>query len=106
MALSICLLLYYLNILFKQPFTFQNLLKAYYGCRERKRKTVNAGKFELSFEKHLLELERELKNRTYRPGKSICFIVTSPTPREVFAANFRDRIINHLLTNYPTPLYA
>jgi len=84
-------------------FSFQNLLRAYYQCRKRKRKTINAAKFELNFEGHLLKLEEELKDHTYRPGQSICFIITDPKPREVFAADFRDRIVHHLLVNYLEP---
>ena len=87
------------------PFSFHNLLKAYYSCRKRKRKTINAGKFELNFEKELLKLEQELKSKTYCPGRSICFIITDPKPREVFAADFRDRIIHHLLVGFLEPFW-
>lgn len=81
-------------------FSFQNLLKAYYQCRRHKRKTTNAAKFELNFENELLKLELELRGHTYKPGHSICFVVAEPKPREVFAADFRDRIIHHLLVNH------
>jgi len=86
-------------------FSFQNLLKAYYLCRKNKRNTINAAKFELNFEKELLKLEWELKNHSYRPGRSICFVITEPKPREVFAADFRDRVIHHLLVNYLQPMW-
>ncbi len=86
-------------------FSFQNLLIAYYQCRRRKRKTVKAAKFELSFEKGLLKLESELQQQAYYPGQSICFVVTQPKPREVFAADFRDRIIHHLLVRYLEPTW-
>ena len=86
-------------------FSFKNLLIAYYQCRKRKRKTINAAKFELNFEERLLKLEQELKNQTYQPGQSICFVITEPKPREVFAADFRDRVIHHLLVNYLEPIW-
>jgi len=86
-------------------FSFQNLLTAYYKCRKKKRKTINASKFEIDFEKELLKLEWELRNHTYRPGRSICFVVTDPKPREVFAADFRDRVVHHLLINYLEPIW-
>lgn len=78
-------------------FTYQKLYTAYLDCRKNKRKTVNALKFELDLENNLEVLLAELKDRTYRPGRSICFVVTEPTPREIFAADFRDRIVHHLL---------
>ena len=59
----------------------------------------------MDFEKHLLILEQELMNHTYNPGQSICFVVTKPKPREVFAADFRDRIIHHLLVSYLEPIW-
>ena len=35
----------------------------------------------------------------YKIGQSICFIVLYPKPREVWAADFRDRIVHHLIYN-------
>ncbi|MNF56116.1 reverse transcriptase [compost metagenome] len=49
---------------------------------------------------NLLELYEELLAGTYRPGRSICFVITRPKPREVWAATFRDRIVHHLLYNH------
>ena len=34
------------------------------------------------------------------PGKSICFVVRNPKPREVFAADFKDRIVHHLVVRF------
>ena len=86
-------------------FNLENLLKAYFSCRIRKRKTINALYFELDFEKKLLKLKRQLKNHTYKPGRSICFVVTYPKTREVFAADFSDRIAHHLLVNQINPYF-
>lgn len=80
-------------------FSFQDLLKAYYDCRKNKRRTHSALKFELDLERNLIKLYRDLKSGRYKIGKCICFIVTQPKPREVWAANFRDRIVHHLVYN-------
>ncbi len=48
-------------------------------------------------EKNILALSRELSSRRYKPSRSVCFIVKEPKLREVFAADFRDRIVHHLL---------
>ena len=48
-------------------------------------------------EENLLELTRELAERTYRPSPSFCFVAKNDKHREVFAANFRDRVVHHLL---------
>ena len=86
-------------------FSYENLLKRYYECIRRKRHTINALKFELNFENELLKLQRELQSHTYKPGKSICFVVTKPKPREIFAADFRDRIVHHILVGYLEPIF-
>lgn len=80
-------------------FTFGKLYQAYLDCRKTKRKTINALKFEWNLERNLFQLQKELEMTTYRPGCSICFVVKEPSPREIFAATFRDRVVHHLLIN-------
>ncbi|WP_328310541.1 RNA-directed DNA polymerase [Pseudomonas guariconensis] len=57
----------------------------------------------MDMEANLLDLNDELLAGTYRPGRSICFVVTRPKAREVWAAEFRDRIVHHLLYNHIGP---
>ena len=78
-------------------FTLEKLWRAYEDCQRRKKNTVNALKFELNREKNLVTLLHDLKSRRYKISRHICFIVTKPTPREIFAADFRDRIVRHLI---------
>jgi len=86
-------------------FTFQNIYKAYLKCRKNKRNTINALKFEQNLIENLWELTYSLQNRSYKPGTSICFLVSSPKLREVFAADFRDRVVHHLLIDAIEPMY-
>lgn len=81
-------------------FTFPSLLKAYYQCRQSKRKSRSAAEFELRFERNLLQMEQDLKNQTYQCGRYICFAISDPKIREVWAADFRDRVVHHLLVSY------
>lgn len=85
--------------------TTEGLLEAYYDCRKRKRKTASAIMYEINYESKLIELRDRVNNRTYQPGKSICFIVTRPRYREVFAAAFEDRIIHHWIAIRLEPLF-
>lgn len=32
-------------------------------------------------------------------GRSIAFVVEKPTKREIFAGDFRDRVVHHLIFN-------
>ena len=50
-------------------------------------------------------LAYELWTGTYKPGTSTCFLVKYPKWREVFAANFRDRIVHHWICLRLEPLF-
>jgi hypothetical protein len=80
-------------------FTVSDLFQSYYDCRKTKRNTWNARLFEEKLEKNLMDLYYDLKNKEYKIGKSICFLVDKPKLREIWAADFRDRIVHHLLYN-------
>jgi len=80
-------------------YSFELLVQAYYDCRRNKRTSASALRFEQELERNLLGLHEELAAGDYRPGRSICFAITRPKPREVWAADFRDRIVHHLLYN-------
>ena len=77
--------------------SLEDVFKAYYECRKNKRRTINALHFEVNFEQELIKLWQELNSGTYKIGRSIAFIVKKPVQREIFAADFRDRIVHHLV---------
>jgi len=79
--------------------TVSEIFQAYYDCRKAKRNTWNALLFEQNLERNLMDLYYELVSGEYQPGRSIMFVVTRPKPREVWAANFRDRVVHHVLYN-------
>ena len=87
------------------PYPFSELVQAYYDCRRTKRNSASALAFEMDLEKNLIGLHNELLAGTYRPGRSICFVVTRPKAREVWAAAFRDRVVHHLLYNRVAPRF-
>ncbi len=78
---------------------------AYFDARKNKRQTCNALAFENDYEKKLFKLYYEIKNRTYEIGPSTCFVVEKPVKREIFAADFRDRIVHHLIFNAINPIF-
>lgn len=83
----------------------EDIFKAYFDARRGKRNSVNQLRFEMNLEENLVALYREVADRRYQVGRSICFMVTYPVKREVFAADFRDRIVHHLLFNYISPIF-
>ncbi len=73
----------------------EDLTVAYFDTRRHKRPTYNQLEFELNLEHNLCELASEIWDKRYSLKPSICFIVDKPVKREIFAANFRDRVVHH-----------
>lgn len=85
--------------------TTDGMLEAYFDCRKSKRRTASAIMYEIDYGSKLIALRDRINNRTYQPGKSICFVVTRPRYREVFAATFEDRIVHHWIALRLEPLF-
>lgn len=85
--------------------TTDDILQAYFDCRKNKRRTASATVYEMDYESLLIRLRDWINTRTYTPGKSICFVVTRPRYREVFAASFGDRIVHHYIAQKLEPLF-
>ncbi len=84
----------------------EDLMRAYLRARRRKRNSPDQLRFEMDLEENIMELYIQLRNREYRPGPSACFIAENPpVRREIFAANFRDRVVHHLVCGYIGPLF-
>ena len=82
-----------------------DIFKAYYDARSNKRNTYSQVRFERKLSFNLNALYEEVRGRSYRPERSMCFIIRDPVQREVFAASFRDRIIHHYLYNQLEPVF-
>ena len=89
----------------KPRIELSELFEAYFSCRSTKRNTFNALAFEVDYESNLVALWNEINNGSYQPGKSIAFIVNKPVKREIFAADFKDRVVHHLIINKLNPLF-
>lgn len=78
-------------------FSYAELLAADLDCRRTKRNTPAARAWEVDQVANLFDLYEDLLAGTYQPGPSICFVITWPKHREVWAAAYRDRIVHHAL---------
>lgn len=87
------------------PLIFNDLCRAYAEARRHKRWTHSQLRFESHLECNLYRLSCELHGRTYRTSPSVCFINELPVKREVVAADFRDRVVHHLLCSWLFPIY-
>jgi len=85
--------------------SFIEVVNAYYICRRNKRSDLSAIEFEFNLEKNLYELYIDLKVGAYQIMPHTVFIIEKPKPREIWAAQFRDRIVHHVLYNRLAPLF-
>ena len=81
-----------------------DLYRAYRDARRHKRRRDYQLRFERDLDVELVRLRDTILAGRYHPGPSTCFIIHDPKMREVFAAQFRDRVVHHLLYNYIAPL--
>ena len=91
--------------MFNQLASWPNLLLAYQKAAKGKRGQPGVALFEHRLEDNLLQLQRELRQRSYQPGGYVSFHIHDPKRRLISAAPFRDRVVHHALCNIIEPLF-
>lgn len=93
--------------LFKPALTFSSLLNAHHHARKRKKYKKDVIEFEMNLEGNLIELYKELKNKTYAPGKYNEFTIYEPKKRLIKAAPYRDRVVHQwYVKNFIIPVFG
>ena len=85
--------------------TFHDVPIAYKSCRLHKPASRSQIHFEARLGENLGNLFKEIHSDRYRPRPAKCFVVTHPKPREIFAADFKDRVVHHLITTKIEPIW-
>ena len=76
--------------------SFEELYKCYQICLKNKKNKSGTYSFVNSdLCLNLYNLLEEINNRQYVPSPSNCYVVRYPAYREIFAAQFKDRIVQH-----------
>lgn len=81
------------------------LFICYLYARRHKRHKRSQIEFEMHLEDNLTQLCDDLYNWKYAVSPSIYFIQQYPVKREIFAWNFRDRIVHHLIFELISPYW-
>lgn len=81
----------------------EDLIEAYFVARSNKRKSPDAVEFELHWESNIVALYNDIVSGTFQPT-AYSFIAKTPKPREVFASDFKTRILHHYLDIRLRPL--
>jgi retron-type reverse transcriptase len=82
-----------------------DLYAAFICAKRHKAKKPYVLHFERNLKENIDSLCDDLWTRRYKPEPSTCFVIQRPKKREVFAAQFRDRIVHHLYYNYMHELF-
>lgn len=59
--------------------------------------------FNVNLEDNLLLLRDQINDRSYELSPSVAFVIDKPVKREIFAADFRDRVVHHLVMGWLIP---
>ena len=79
--------------------------KAYLQARLHERSTLAQIDFEMNQERNINHLTAILYNRSWKPSPLDWFVLTEPSIREVFAPQFRDRVVSHILFDLISPIF-
>jgi retron-type reverse transcriptase len=91
--------------MYAQLTSWNNLLLAYQRAAKGKRGQPNVAAFEHDLELNLLQLQTELRDKSYQPGNYHSFYIHEPKRRLISAAPFRDRVVHHALCNLIEPIF-
>lgn len=80
-----------------------NINRAYLRCRKGKR-GKSAG-YEMSLLDRFYSTRESLLNHNWSPSAYVCFLCKKPKLREIYAADFSDRVVHHLLVPYLESIY-
>lgn len=79
---------------------WERLYKAFIDClKHKKNKNSTLEFYDARLTSKLFEIYQELLNFNYNPKKSRRYIISDPAWREIYAADFFDRIIHHFFMN-------
>ena len=80
-------------------FNLYKIIYSYHQAKINKRWKVNTLQFNIFCELNCLKLNKNISTRNYLIKPSLVFLAFNPVKREIFAGDFSDRIIHHLIYN-------
>lgn len=93
------------NNLWNQLISFENIFLAFRNAVKGKGNKPYVLAFVMNLEHNLVQLQSDLVNKSYQPGKYNTFFIYEPKKRMISAAPFWDRIVHHCLINIIGPIF-
>ena len=85
--------------------TLDEVIYAYECCRKNKRSALSVIEFEADFVQNILSIYHSVRECSWKPSSHMCFVVMNPKPREVWASQFSDRVVHHIMYNRLRPRF-
>ena len=86
-------------------YDFTHLYESYLKARKQKKYRNEVLDFSWNIEQNLINLQTELKEKTYTVGQYRRFTIYEPKKRQVVALPFRDRVVQHAVCAVIEPLF-
>ena len=83
--------------IFHNIISVENLLLSWQEFLRGKRKRKDVADFSVNFMDNIMELHRELAEKTYSHGGYQSFKINDPKPRDIHKAIVRDRLVHHAI---------
>lgn len=77
--------------------SFKEIYTAWLQCKRRKGKSPQAQYYAVNLLDNLFNTLYDLQQQRWYPKPPICFVIHYPKAREVYAAQFSDRVVHHWL---------
>jgi hypothetical protein len=91
--------------LWEKLVSFENLHEAVRRAALGKKNRPDVAAFLLEQDTEIVRLRQELESGRYQPGPYRQFPINEPKPRLISAAPFRDRVVDHALTQVLEPIF-
>jgi retron-type reverse transcriptase len=82
-----------------------HLFGAWDVFKHDKRNKADVMSFERDLERHVFQLHRDLRNKTYRHGPYSSFYISDPKLRHIHKATVRDRVLHHAVFKMLNPIF-
>jgi hypothetical protein len=89
----------------EEPYAFRALWQQYRPAATTNGTRVTSSPSRSTWRRTCCASRRSCGRTPIGRGRSICFVTGGPKPRDVFAADFRDRLVHHLLVSRQEPVF-
>jgi RNA-directed DNA polymerase len=91
--------------LFERIASFDNLILAAHKTFRGQKHKPGVARFYFHLETELFRLQQELQSGNWQPRPYHIFEVYEPKPRQICAADLRDRVVHHAICNVLDPIF-